>query len=209
MRHLAALLAGSGFDVFTFDYFGTGDSAGEFAEADLQDWSSDIEVAMRELRDISSQTRVSIIGLRLGATLAATIFSKPRKDVEALVLWDPIVSGARYVEYLHEVSRPHRRRPAEAGGGFEVQGFPLTEAMENAMRALDLALMVPALPAQTLVIRSEPGTPKGEFERALQSHPAGPLSIRCIPALPAWQEEGFGPGAVPVPLLKSIVEWLG
>jgi pimeloyl-ACP methyl ester carboxylesterase len=210
MRHLAGLLAGSGFDVLTFDYFGTGDSAGDLADADLQGWSSDIEEALRELKDVSGASRVSVIGLRLGATLAAAVCAKPRKDVEALALWDPIVSGARYVDYLHSASRPHRRRPAEFGGGIEVMGFPLTEAMEQAMRAVDLALLVPALPRRTLVVRSEPGVSGAELERAMQSHPDGPLSIRSIPAKATWLEEGdFGPGAVPVPLLKNIVEWLG
>lgn len=98
MRHLSGLLSASGCDVLSFDYFGTGDSAADLTDADLQGWSSDIDEAIREVKDMSAATRVAVVGLRLGATLAATLFRKPRKDVEALVLWDPITSGARYVD---------------------------------------------------------------------------------------------------------------
>lgn len=209
MRYLSDLLSTSGFDVLSFDYFGTGDSAADLTDADLQGWSSDIDEAVKELKDMSAATRVTVVGLRLGATLAATLFRKRRKDVEALVLWDPIVSGARYVDHLYAAGQPIRRRSPQIGGGIEVLGFPLTDVMERDMRAIDLVSLVPALPARTLVLISEPAVPGGELERALQSHPAGPLLVRSIPAQPAWESRDFGPGAVPVPLLKNIVEWLG
>ncbi len=209
MRQLAGLLSAGGFDALTFDYFGTGDSAGEMAGAEIEGWISDIEEAITELKDLSGVSRVSVVGLRFGATLAARLFRQPRKDVEALVLWDPIVSGPQYVDAL--VTGPSaRRRSPEVGGGVEVHGFRLTDDMERGMRAIDLVSLVQTFPARTLVVISEAVAPAGAFEHALQSHPAGPLPVRSIPAPPAWLEEGdFGPGAVPVPLLRSVVEWLG
>lgn len=209
MRQLTGLLAAGGFDTLSFDYFGTGDSAGEMAGAEIEGWMSDIEDAITELKDLSGVSRLTVVGLRFGATLAARLFRKPRKDVEALVLWDPIVSGAHYVDAL-VTGHSARLRSSEDGGGVEVHGFRLTDDMERGMRAVDLISLVPNLPARTLVVISETGAPAGAFEQALQSHPAGPLPVRSIPAQPAWLEEGdFGPGAVPVPLLRSIVEWLG
>jgi uncharacterized protein len=209
MRYLTGLLATSGCDVLSFDYFGTGDSAGDLTDADLRSWCSDIDDAIAELVDMSGATRVSVVGLRLGATLAASIFQRPRKDVEALVLWDPIVSGPRYVDNLHRARPSIRQRPIQDGGGIEVLGFSLTEAMQREMQAIDLLSLVPTLPARTLVVVSDPATAGEELQRALASHPGGPIPVRTVSAQPCWMEEGdFGPGAVPVPLLRSIVEWL-
>ncbi|MDE2122022.1 MAG: alpha/beta hydrolase, partial [Betaproteobacteria bacterium] len=45
LRVLSERLSASGFDVLRFDYFGTGDSAGTEAEADLDTWVRDIGMA--------------------------------------------------------------------------------------------------------------------------------------------------------------------
>jgi alpha/beta superfamily hydrolase len=71
MRRLATLLSQRGFHVLRFDYYATGDSAGESSEAALGTWSRDIGLAASELRDVAGVGTVSAVGLRLGATLAA------------------------------------------------------------------------------------------------------------------------------------------
>src|SRR5688500_19978584 len=48
-RVLGERLARLGFGVLRFDYYGTGDSDGEFEEAACADWMRDIAVAEREL----------------------------------------------------------------------------------------------------------------------------------------------------------------
>lgn len=94
---LANLLAKSGYHVFRFDYYGTGDSSGEIEEAHIDQWHADIGHAVEELKDISGVKKISLAGLRFGALLAATV---PGITVERLVLWDPVVSGAVYFDEL-------------------------------------------------------------------------------------------------------------
>jgi len=90
MLQLAAKLAAQGFHTLRFDYFGTGDSAGDAIEGDIAGWPADIEAAMDEIRDIAATTTVTLIGLRLGALAAARVAVQDPGKIDALVLWDPI-----------------------------------------------------------------------------------------------------------------------
>jgi len=194
LRQLGALLNQAGVHVLRFDYFGTGDSAGEMLEASLAGWEQDIETAIDELRDSTDAARVGLVGLRLGATLAARVAQRRRKDVDALVLWDPVVSGEGYLRELL-VDAP-ARAAGLASGGHEVMGFALGEAMAAELRAV--AMPVQELPARTLVVRSVQGP--GE--------PLGALAVEQVEGQPAWLEDHHsGAGAVPVKVLQRIAQW--
>jgi pimeloyl-ACP methyl ester carboxylesterase len=91
MRQLAVKLSASGFHTLRFDYFGTGDSGGGDSEANPAAAEVDVESAIEGLQDIVGVARVALIGLRLGATLAARAAMRRNEGIEALVLWDPIV----------------------------------------------------------------------------------------------------------------------
>jgi alpha-beta hydrolase superfamily lysophospholipase len=94
MRSLASRLAKAGFHVLRFDYYGTGDSAGDIGEGSPRRWCEDIEAAMSELKDMAGATRMTLIGLRLGANLAAQVAGHRGQDVDALVLWEPLSTRA-------------------------------------------------------------------------------------------------------------------
>jgi uncharacterized protein len=211
MRQLAGMLADAGFHVLRFDYFGTGDSAGEMTDGNLGGWSRDIEMAIEELKDSAGVARVTLLGLRLGATLAAIVAGRRRNDIDALVLWDPIVSGDKYLMELQEEEfqrsgLPAVVRPENAGGGHEVLGFPLTAAISGEIQSTNLLVTVPVLPARTLIITSVLPA-ESEFLSALALHPAGPLTIEPIEDQKAWLEDRTR--AVPVKVLRRIPDWLG
>lgn len=89
LRHLALRLARLGIHVLRFDYFGTGDSGGyeEGAPAGLQ---KDLLITIDAAIDISGAARVTLIGLRMGADVAAQVACTQPSLVESLVLWDPL-----------------------------------------------------------------------------------------------------------------------
>src|SRR4051812_9992414 len=131
-RKLATMLAKEGFHVFRFDYFGTGDSAGDSGEATLSKWRENVALAARELRDVASVTKISAVGFRLGAALVATADDLMLTD---LVLWEPVVRGLVYLGELEAIQTrrlsldldpPWRasERPAE------LLGFPFPAAIE-------------------------------------------------------------------------------
>ncbi len=99
LRQLAARLAEAGFPVLRFDYYGCGDSSGHSEEGSISLWMEDISTALAELRTRAGLSKVYIVGLRLGGTLAA-IAGTQSNDVEGLVLWDPVVNGKNHFQEM-------------------------------------------------------------------------------------------------------------
>jgi uncharacterized protein len=210
LRQLARRLSLVGFHALRFDYFGTGDSAGEMNDADLGGWQHDIETAIEELKDSTGAKRVALAGLRLGATLAASVAARRYLDVDTLVLWDPIVCGSTYVQELNGGTGRHAPivRRDDIGGGYEIRGFPLTARMAQEFRALDLTNLLAALPARTLILRSERIPWNGTLNDAAAKLDSAAARIEYLDDPPPWIERLDNPGILPVNALKRIVQWL-
>jgi alpha-beta hydrolase superfamily lysophospholipase len=104
-RKLAEQLAGIGFDVFRFDYEGTGDSAGDPEERVQADaWLQNIERIVHEAQTITGSSEVVLIGLRVGAMLALQAAVASGR-VTSLVLWSPFRSGKACVRELKAFAR--------------------------------------------------------------------------------------------------------
>jgi pimeloyl-ACP methyl ester carboxylesterase len=201
MRQLAIRLSATGIHTLRFDFFGTGDSAGEMVDADLAGWETDIELAIEELRDIVGLARVTLIGLRLGATLAARVAARRPGDIEALVLWDPIQSGMDYLTSLGTAAAPAASDPPLA-----VRGFPMTAEVHRDLRAIALEPPLTPLCTRGLILvtdaQARPLEPwDGNSERS--------EATEFIKAVRPWIEDPDNMGAVPVGVLQRIVNWLG
>lgn len=155
-------------------------------------------------------SRVCLLGMRLGATLAAT-FAAKRKDVNSLVLWDPVCMGR---EYLDELEREHANWLDERAryGSFpetDIQnreGTPLPSSLEQQIAAVDLPTVMTLLQQKILLIISE----------ELRSHQALPaeavrnlLTIERVTDRAPWRFDtlGFG-GALPKVAFAKILEWV-
>lgn len=160
LRQLAGQLSRDGFHVLRFDYLGCGDSAGEPHDGTPSQWTADIATAIDELRDTAEVRRVCLIGLRLGATLAAHAAER-RDDVGAVVLWDPIVDGGRHLEELQRLQRSWLSdRPGSKTFAFqhhvdEVIGFPITSALRTELEMTVLAESAPTSPRRIVILDSE------------------------------------------------------
>ncbi len=103
LRLLANQLARKGVHVLRFDYSGVGDSAGSIQQiASLDQWTSDIEIAIDELKKISGAETVMLLGQRFGASLAVQV-TRRRPDVNSLVCLEPVVDGAAYLDQLRKM----------------------------------------------------------------------------------------------------------
>jgi len=158
MRKLAALLARRGFSVMRFDYFGTGDSAGETEEGRPELWVEDVGAAARELLDVSGAYTLSAVGLRLGASLAS-LASADGLDLEDLVLWEPVVSGSSYVEELRAIAERKYSEflfpPDQRPGSGQLLGYVFPANVEGETRALDLLTALPRARRRVVVAVSE------------------------------------------------------
>lgn len=165
LRDLGRLLAAAGFPVLRFDYHGTGDSSGSDRQPDrVPAWLASITAAIDEVKALSRRKAVALIGMRLGAVLAATA-AAGRNDVPALLLWAPILSGKaflREMQMLHvsgqrlPVSGKRADLPGPAPGDAEAAGFVLSASTMAALRELDLLkLNRPPAPSAFIVDRDD------------------------------------------------------
>ena len=154
-RRIAAQLAASGAHVLRFDYGGTGDSAGASEDGCLARWVEDVGAAVRELQDVTGVRRTALVGLRLGAAVAARACAAGLA-VSDLVLWDPVVRGGEYLAGLdaeQAAALRQRRYPEDDRVGTdELLGFVMTRAMRAEVAALDLLTEGVGAPGRALVI---------------------------------------------------------
>src|SRR6185369_13568352 len=98
LRTLAEMLATRGHRVVRFDYDGTGDSSGERWDPDrVGAWRQSLATVVARCR-ASGATRITIVGLRLGATFA--LVDGAELGADAIVAWVPIASGKRFAREL-------------------------------------------------------------------------------------------------------------
>nr|WP_272491458.1 alpha/beta fold hydrolase [Corallococcus exercitus] len=166
-RKLAGMLAREGFHVFRFDYYGTGDSAGEVHEGRVATWVQDIRLAATELQDLTGVQRVALVGLRLGAALAVRAATEGLSTA-ALVLWEPLVQGDAWIQELEllQARRATRTLYPQPESPLEVRqellGFAFPRALRDDILALDLAAL-PAWPATRTHLVA--GAPRPEYQR--------------------------------------------
>lgn len=162
---LADRLARAGIHVLRFDYFGTGDAAGDDEQGDIEGWCQDLLTAHQELQQRAMSQQTVWVGARLGASLAALASSRATRAPDRLVLWEPIVDGPAY---LRELAEGHARAiandllgtkksiPAIPQG--EAIGFGMGEALIRQLGALNSAAFASIQAADVLSITT-PGQP--------------------------------------------------
>lgn len=154
-RQLAEKLAAQGHDVVRLDYPGTGLSPGAWpAPEALAGWEASISAAIDTVRRRTGAPRVILIGLRLGASLAARV-AAGREDIAALVALAPVVSGRRYARELTALAQM-QGKAGESPSGIAVYGFELPGAFLSALEGVDLKALAQPAP-RGLVAARTPG----------------------------------------------------
>jgi pimeloyl-ACP methyl ester carboxylesterase len=153
LRHLADALAEAGFSVMRFDYHGTGDSEGVDENADRHaTWLANLRSAIGWMRGELGCAEISVVGIRLGATLAAQVAAD--EPVSDLVLWAPVVKGRSYVREMKFLSKA-AGVPVDGRKDIEAAGFVLTEQTVNDLAGIDLIQIRPQCRRALLVDRDE------------------------------------------------------
>jgi pimeloyl-ACP methyl ester carboxylesterase len=212
LRQLALHAARSGFHALRFDYRGCGDSAGEPASFGLREWAQDVASAADELKDRSGVGRVAFVGLRLGATLAV-LAAGGRRDVEGLVLWEPVLDGPGYLGEIVDRDRAFWRslevavEPPDESGTVGIIGFPVSRSLHDALHGLTLT---PARrPARrALLIRGDELRGEAAFLERLRG--LGVVVESAVtPVDPIWADGGeMNRALIPAATFQRAVSWL-
>jgi exosortase A-associated hydrolase 2 len=188
---LARALSVRGLAVLSVDPTGTGDSAGDFADADWGLWCRDLEAGLHWLHE-HYRSPIALIGLRLGAALALLLAARRRALIGRALLWQPVLDGEKHMTQFLRLrlaaglgsAAPERettallRQTLAAGRNVEVAGYLLTPALLGAIDALRL---------ESLVDDSAP--PLGWIEAGAQAD--GPMTPASRRVVEAWRARGL------------------
>jgi alpha-beta hydrolase superfamily lysophospholipase len=205
MRHLADRLAQQGSPALRFDYDGVGNSPGNDTEPDqIGRWKEGIRAAIEEAKRVSGRSRVCLIGVRLGGTLATLVAVDV--PVDLLVLWNPCVKGRAYARELQAIALSAARGTDDSHGGIEAAGFTMCADTMETLRHLDLTKITPSVRQRAFVLGRDD----------LATEPALPdrLAAAGIPTdyarLPGWHgmmaDHQFT--VPPAVALAAIAEWV-
>ena len=151
----ARALCAVGYHCTVLDFYGTGDSEGELANASLSIWHDNIDTALEAIKSASSLP-VSLWGLRTGALIAADYATRSQHTIQNLLLWQPVTSGKRFVVQLlrqrvaalvnsglpAETTSQIRQRLSD-GESVEVSGYILGGSIIEDIESLQLADTAP------------------------------------------------------------------
>lgn len=134
-RQLGNLFARNGVASLRFDYHGTGDSMGDSSEFSFQESVKNCQLAFEELQRVTAADRIHVVGLRLGAMIAAAALGT-KADVRGFVFWDSIISGASYINELRSTITDEQVEQLIVNDTWWVSGFPLYSSVRDEIQAL-------------------------------------------------------------------------
>ncbi|MFC1676503.1 hypothetical protein ACFL3G_05510 [Planctomycetota bacterium] len=124
-----------------FDYYGTGEAGGDFSEISLQSLQEDIAAEVAD-------DRVCLIGLRLGASVVFDYCVHNSGQVEKLILLQPVVNGADYIDYLYrkqhikDMMTDRAITKLEDKGYRNIEGYKTSVNFIEQIKKLDLLELV-------------------------------------------------------------------
>ena len=146
----ARLFAQQGYSCTVFDFFGTGDSQGELRHATLDLWLQNIQTVLSHLK-AKADVPVVFWGVRFGGLLALEFVNQSVIETPRLVLWQPIISGKKYVTQmlrlriasqaskgLNTETTDQIRDRLSQGEEIDVAGYPFNATLINQIEERDI-----------------------------------------------------------------------
>jgi alpha/beta superfamily hydrolase len=189
-------LADAGLVAFLIDYAGTGDSEGSFEDGTLDRYVEDILAAAARLRAEMGVAQCGLLGLRLGANLAARAAAAD-PSLFPLVLWAPLADlPASFRRFLRlrlftELSTVGRRSTTvdgieaqlRRGEPVDVLGYSISPAMADGFLRTGPALP-PRRSRATLLLRAM----NEKDPDAAQEPVDGPVTVSAGGGEPFWEQ---------------------
>ncbi|WP_234422275.1 hydrolase 1, exosortase A system-associated [Sedimenticola thiotaurini] len=193
-RHMvswqARQLALQGYGVLVADLFGTGESEGDFSDADWSCWKQDVQFLLQQLKKLGA-TDITLWGLRVGALLAVDVLKEAPELVNRLLLWQPVINGNQAMTQFLRLrlaagmmaangeSMTELKQILSTGEILEVAGYGLSPALYTQLSAVTLQDMPVDLLTKTPVHWLEVVSAEGK-----------PLNLQSKKLVSSWQEAG-------------------
>jgi pimeloyl-ACP methyl ester carboxylesterase len=207
LRRLADSLAETGIRTVRFDYTGTGDSVdlpgSPFRLATCID---NVRTAIHAVRAQSAVERIIVVGLRLGGLFAMK--AAELEEVDALVLWGPVVAGRRFVrEWTMLASRSDAPKDLANDGMVHAAGFSLDRMFLDELAGCSLLQARPLGAPCCLIVEREELSPEDKLldrlkEWGLNVHRCRPGGFLTAMVLEPHLTE------TPVAAIRAIQEWI-
>lgn len=212
LRHIAEEAATRGYPALRFDYDGTGDSAGDDLDRDRwAAWLASVRAAVQELRAHTGVRRVCLVGVRLGASIAAAAAAVDDADVAGVAMIAPIASGRPWLRELRALQATMGRAAAPPEfalpeGVQESVGLLITPETRAALESIDLAALGARLPDALLLIDRDDRPSQAAL--AEQWGAEGRTVRHAV--LPGFVEMMFDPheSVVPGAIVGEVMSWL-
>ena len=223
LRVLAERMARNGFHVLRFDYFATGESPGSDTDGDLLGWVGDVLAAHEELQQrAAAPQRVVWLGVRLGGTVACLASDRTPRPPDKLVLWEPIVDGTSYLQFLADkhleaLSENYGSRPVPTAmlpqqldprGLTEAIGFEVSARLRQQLLHLALPSLAWARAGQISLV-AQPGQDGAAELGALLGSKGGQVELKAFAHDFDWtSEEALNTSLVPPQALQMLANEL-
>lgn len=204
LRLLGEQLASRGIVAMRIDYDGTSNSIGSGRDPErVTAWRQTIVDAVTELRAWGVGP-VHLVGLRVGATLAAGVAADTTADapaVDGVVMWDPVVSGRRYSRELQMLSASSGLRPEPADDGIAIAGVRLSADTLADLKRVNLETVdVPCLVINRSERSESPDTPAEQFGSDVEQ--------RSLDGTEAMLGTDVELAVAPLGILTAVVDWI-
>ncbi len=195
-------LAAAGFAVLRFDFRGEGDSDRPFEQADLETRIEDASLAVDTVRELNpSVTAVTMLGLRFGACVAAATAVRHRA-VSQLILWDPVVNGAAYMQAVLRLNLMFQmarfQRVVESrdtlvarlakGETINIEGYELAEPLYQQVAKFQLEDVLAEFTGSTLAVAITQGQTPAKAELTALADVVGRCDVAQAQEEPFWKE---------------------
>lgn len=211
MRQLAVQSARKGLSVMRFDYYATGDSAGACEQLSLPRMQQDIQSAVKACCAKTGTEQLTLVGLRLGATLAAQV-AGASNNIESLVLYAPVFDGesllADWQSEQHSFNGKHSHDQQQTSKA-EVLGFSVSEAFQQEL-ATQLSLQVSSTSLKRVLILVDAAEMESELLNSwleTLKHKGIEITLESVDNIAIWRREPME-AIVPAKTIRRIVKWM-
>ncbi len=205
VRHIADQLAIHRYPSLRFDLYGMGDSPGDLFAGDLLErWVAEINAAIDTLKSHTGVRSICLLGIRMGATLAAKVAE--HRTIEHMVLWSPVASGKRYVREMQALDRMSDRVREGQHDYFESAGFIMTATVAAEIKKIDIGKQACEVKGKILIVHRDDLVAETDLAAALrqQGITVDEITVAGYAGMMAEPQET----EVPSVAIGEIINWL-